>query len=137
MEEQRGGGEIDAEMEGFPKAAAEAKPEIGSNDNEGQQVECHGANGVFERLAGRADGAEEVQKAKAWVLVEEQDGGVQERHRESHVTGPIVEAEVVEPAMGPGAVRAIPKGHEHSEKQVQRDCADGQEPDVGGEVEDG
>jgi len=75
VEEQRGGGEIDAEMEGFPKAAAEAKPEIGSNDNEGQQVECHGANGVYERLAGRADGAEEVQKAKAWVLVEEQMAG--------------------------------------------------------------
>jgi hypothetical protein len=137
VEEQSGGGEIDAEMEGFPKVAAEAKTEIRGNDNEGQEVECDGANRVFQRLAGRVDGVDEVQKAKVRVFVDEQDGGMQERNRESDVAGPIVEAEVVESAMGPGAVRAIPKGHEHSEKQVQRDRADGQEPDVGREVEDG
>jgi len=103
VEEQSGGGEINAEMKGFPKVAAEAKTEIGSNDNESQEVECDGANRVFERLAGRVDGVDEVGKAKARVLVDEQDGRMQDRQRESDVARPIVEAEVVESAMGPGA----------------------------------
>ena len=47
VEEQGGGGEIDAEMEGFPELAAEANTEIRSNDNEGQEVKRDGANRVF------------------------------------------------------------------------------------------
>src|SRR5436853_7923423 len=103
-------------MEGFPKVAAEAKTEIRGNDNEGQEVECDGANRVFQRLAGGVDGVDEVQKANARVCVDEQDGGMQERKRESGVGGPVVEAEVVESTMGPGAVRSMPNGHELAEK---------------------
>jgi len=69
--------------------AAEAKTEIRGNDNEGQEVECDGANRVFQRLAGRVDGVDEVQKAKVRVFVDEQDGGMQERNRESDVAGPM------------------------------------------------
>lgn len=71
VEEQRGSGEVDAEMEGFPKVAAEAKTEIRSNHNEGQEVEGDGANRVFERLAGRVDRVDEVQKPKTWVFVDQ------------------------------------------------------------------
>jgi hypothetical protein len=137
VEEQSRGGEIDGEMEGFPKVATEAKTEIGSNDNEGQEVERDGATRVFQRLAGRVDRVEEVLKAKAWVFVDKQDGGMQDRHRESNVAGAIVEAEVVESAMRPRTMWAVPKGHEHSEEQVQHDCTHGHKADIGGEVEDG
>src|SRR5207244_11750284 len=102
-------------MEGFPKVAAEAKTEIRGNDNEGQEVECDGANRVFQRLAGRVDGVDEVQKAKVRVFVDEQDGGMQERNRESDVAGPIVEAEVVESTKGQGAMRVYTKGRDHYE----------------------
>lgn len=137
VKEQRGGGEIDAEMEGFPKVAAQAKAEKGSNDNEGQEVERDGTNRVFQRLAGRVDGVGQVQKTKARIPVDEQDRWMQERQRESHVAGPIVEAEVVEAVMRPAAMGAVAKGHEHSEEQVQHDRANGHQADVGREVEDG
>ena len=137
VKEQRRGGEIDREMKRFPKVTAEAKAEVGSNDNEGQEVERDGANRVFERLAGRVDRVDEVLKAKAWVFVDKQDGGMQDRHRESNVPGPIVEAEVVESAMRPRTMWAVPKGHEHSKEQVQHDRSNGHQADVGGEVEDG
>ena len=71
VEEQGGGGEVDGEMEGLPEVAAEAKTEIRSDDNEGQEVERDGANRVFDRLAGRVDRIDEVPKAKAWVFVEQ------------------------------------------------------------------
>ena len=77
VEQQRGSGEIDAEMEGFPKVAAEAKTEIRSNHNEGQEVERDGANRVFKRLAGRVDRVDEVHKPKTWVFVAQQDGRMQ------------------------------------------------------------
>src|SRR5207244_13290199 len=103
-------------MEGFPKVAAEAKTEIRGNDNEGQEVECGGANRVFQKLAGRVDGVDEVQTAKVRVFVDEQDGGMQARNRASEVEGPIVETEVVESAMGAGTGRATQKGNEHCAK---------------------
>ena len=137
VEEQSRGGEIDAEMERFPKVAAEAKTEIGSDDHESQEVERDGAARVFKRLSGRVDRVDEVLKAKARVLVQQQDGGMQERQRESKVAGPIVKAEVVESAMRPTTMWAVPNGHEHSEKQVQHDRANGHKADIGGEVEDG
>lgn len=71
VEQQRASGEIDAEMEGFPKEAAEAKTEIRSNHNEGQEVERDGANRVFQRLAGRVRRVDEVHKPKTWVFVEQ------------------------------------------------------------------
>ena len=48
-----------------------------------------------------------------------------------------MEAEVVESAMRPGAMRAITKRHERSEKEIQSDCANSHEADIGGKVEDG
>ena len=71
VEEQSGSGEIDAEMEGFPKVAAEAKPEIRSNHNEEEEVEGDGANRVFQRLAGRVRRVDEVQKPKTWVFIDQ------------------------------------------------------------------
>ena len=62
---------------------------------------------------------------------------MQQRYRESHVARPIVEAEVVESAMRPITMRAVPKGHEHAEQQVQHDRTDGHKADIGREVEDG
>ena len=71
VEEQSGSGEIDAEMEGFPKVAAEANAEIRSNHNEDEEVERDGANRVFQRLAGRVRRVDEVHEPKTWVFVEQ------------------------------------------------------------------
>ena len=62
---------------------------------------------------------------------------MQQRHGESNVAGPIVEAEVVESAMRPTAMRAVTKGHEHAKEQVQHDRTDGHQADIGREVRDG
>ena len=50
MEEERGGSEVDAEMERFPKMTTQPKPQIRSNDDERKQVECDRADRIFKRL---------------------------------------------------------------------------------------
>jgi hypothetical protein len=135
MKEKSGGCEIDAEMEGLPQVAAQSKTQVGSYDNECEKVERYGANGVFERLAGRVDRVEKVHEAKARVFVEKKDGRMQKRDGKSDVARPIVEPEIVEPMMRPGAMRAIPKRHEHPEKEVHSDCTYSDEADISGKVE--
>lgn len=80
MKEKSGSREIDAEMKRLPKVAAQPKAKVRSEDYESEEIEGNGPNRVFERLAGGVDWIDEVQDAKAWVLVQQQDGRMQERH---------------------------------------------------------
>ena len=137
MKEQSGGAEIDAEMERLPQVAAQLKTKVRSNDHEGEEIEGNGANGVFERLAGRVDRVEKVHNAKARVFVQKQYGRMQKRHRKSDIARPIVEPEIVEPMMRPGAMRAVAKSHEHPEQKVQSNHANRYQADIGRKVEDG
>ena len=137
VKEKSGGSEIDAEMKRLPQMAPQPETNVRSDDHEGEEIEGDGADGVFERLAGRVDRVEKVHDAKARVFVQKQNRGMQKRYRKSDIARPIVEPEIVEPTMGPGTVRAIPKRHEHSEEQIQSNHADRNEPDIGGKVEDG
>jgi len=137
MKEKGRRGEIDAEMKSLPQVAAQPKTEVRSHDHKGEEIEGNGADSVFERLAGRVDRVNEVLHAKARALVQKQNGRMQQRHRKSDIAGPIVEPEIVEPMMGPGAIRAIPKRHQHPEQKVQSNDADGYEADIGRKVDDG
>lgn len=78
---------------------------------------------------------DEILEAKSRVLVEKQNGRMQERHRQSDVARPVVQTKIVEPAMRPGTMWAVPKRHERPKQQVQRDYAHGYESDVCGKVE--
>jgi hypothetical protein len=60
VNEKRGGGEIDAEVKGLPKPAAQSKTQIGSNNHESQEIQRDSTNGVLQRLAGRVDWVDEV-----------------------------------------------------------------------------
>ena len=62
---------------------------------------------------------------------------MQERDRKGDIAGPVVQAEIVEPVMRPGAVGAVAEGHEHPKEEVQSNCANGDESDIGGKLEDG
>lgn len=137
MKEKSHGGEIDAEMKRLPQMPAQPETKVRSDDHEGEEIEGNGTNGVFERLAGRVDRVEKVHDAKPRVFVQKQNGRMQKRYRKSDIARPIVDAEVVEPAMGPGAMRAVAEGHEHAEQHVQRDRPNSDEADIGRKVEDG
>jgi hypothetical protein len=137
MKEESGGCEIDAEMERLPQVPPQPNTEVRSDDHKGEEIEGNGANGVFERLAGRVDRVEQVHNAKARVFVQKQNGRMQKRHRKSDIAGPIVEPEIVEPMMRPRALRAVAESHEHPEQKVQSNHANGNKADVGGKVEDG
>lgn len=77
MKEKSGGGEIDAEVKRLPEMAAQPKTQVGSHDNECEKAERYGANGVFERLAGRIDRVDEIHQAKPRVFVKKKDGRMQ------------------------------------------------------------
>src|SRR5690348_2872809 len=136
MKEKRGCREVDAEVERLPETAAHAQAKVGSDDDESQQAERGGADGVFQRLARRMDGIEQVQKTKARLLVEKQDRRVGEREGKRGIAGPIVQTKIIEAAMGPGAVGTVAKSQEHAENEVQSDGADRGQSNVGGKVED-
>lgn len=135
--EERGGGEVDGEVKGFPEAAAKAEPRVGSNHDNGDNVEGHGADGVLEGLAGRMDGVEEIENAELCGFVEQKNEGMKDREAQRDIPGNIVQAEVVQVAMRPLAHRAVPESHEGAEEHVESDGAYGGEADVGGEVQDG
>ena len=124
MVEEGGGGEVDGEVEGFPGAAAELNAEVGSDDDEGEEVEGDGADGVFERLFGGVDGIEDVEDAEFWGFVEEERERVKNGDGQGDVAGPVVEAEIVEAVMRPVAHGAVAEGHHDAEKDVEGDGGD-------------
>ena len=56
-----------------------------------------------------------------WGFVEEQRERMEECDDEGDVAGPVVEAEIVEAAMGPVADRAVAEGHHDAEEHVDGD----------------
>lgn len=115
-----------------PKADAQ----VGSDDDKGKQVESGGADGVVEGLGRRMYRVNEVEEAKAWIFVKEQNQGMKDGNGQGNVPGPVVKPEIVESVMRPGAVGAIAESHEQAEEKVEGDGADGGEADVSGEIQD-
>ena len=129
--EERGGSEINGEMEGLPKMAAKTKAHVGSDDDKGEQVQSNGADGVIEGLGRGMYRVDEVEDAEGRIFVQEEDGRVKDRKREDEVAGQVVKAKIIEAAVRPGAVRTVAKGHEQSQEHVQGDGADSGEADIG------
>jgi len=74
--EKSGGSEINGEVERFPKMAAETEAHVGSDDDEGEQIESDSADGIVERLLGRMHGVDDVQDTEARIFVEKQNRGM-------------------------------------------------------------
>jgi len=119
--EERGGGDVDGEVKGFPEAAAEADAEIGRDDDDGDYVEGYGADGVFEGLAGGVDGVEEIADAELRGFVEEENDGMDDGKGEGDVAGEVVQAEIVEVAVRPLADGAVAESHQGAEEHVEGD----------------
>lgn len=134
--EEGHGAEIDREVESFPKAAAELDARIGSDDHERDDVKGDGADGVFERLLRRMDGIDDIEDAKFWGFVKEQDDRMRGREEKSEVAGPVVQRKIIEAAMRPAADGAVAENHQHAEKHVDGDSADGDKAEIGGEIEE-
>ena len=134
--EKSDGGEVDGEMKGFPETTAQANTEVGGDDENGDDIESDGAESVFEGLLRGVDGEKDVEDAKVRGVVEEQDERMNGGEEESKVAGPVVDTEIVEAAMRPGAFWAITKDHECTEKHVESDSANGGEAEVGAEIEE-
>ena len=123
--EQGGGGDVDGEVEGFPESAAEADAEVGSGDDDGNNVERDGADGVLEWLAGGMDGVKEIEDSELRRFIEEKNDGMKDGEGESDVAGDVVQAEIIESAMRPLADGAVAKDHERAEEHVEGDGAYG------------
>jgi len=123
--EEGGSGNVDREVKGFPEAAAESDAKVGGDYYYSDYVEGDGADGVFERLAGGVDGIEEIEDAELGGFVEEKNDGVQDGEGERGVSGKIVQAEIVEAAMGPLANGTVAEDHQGAEEHVEGDSAYG------------
>lgn len=133
--EKRESAEINSEVKRLPCAAAKLNPKIGSDYHQGHYVKGDGTDAVFQRLLRRTDWIDQVDDAKMWRLVEEKHDGMNDSEEESDIACPIVEPEIVEAAMRPGANRAIAKGHQHAEKRVDRECSDGDKAEICRQIE--
>ena len=135
--EKGDGAEIDGEVERLPETAAEADAEIGCDDHESEGVQGNGAECVFEGLLRRTEGIENVKQAEAGRLVEEQDERMDDGEEKREVAGPVVQGEIIEAVMRPGADGAIAEGHHDAEEHVEGDESDGDEAEIGGKIEEG
>lgn len=135
--EESDGPDVDREVEGLPEMAAELDAEVRSDDKHGDDVESDGAESVFERLLRGVDGIDQIHDAEVRGFVEEENDRVDRGKKEREIAGPVVEAEVIEAAMRPGPDGTVPEDHERAEEHVDGDGADGDEADIGAEVEEG
>src|SRR5258705_3131158 len=124
-------------MERLPKMAAKTKAHVGSDHDKREQVEGDGADGVVEGLGWRMDRIDEVEDAKGGSFAEEQDHRMEDGNEQRDVAGPVVDAEIIEAVMRPGAMRAVAEGHQQAQQHGQGDGADSGEAYVSREVEDG
>ena len=79
---------------------------------------------------------EDVGEAEVRRAEEEQDRGVGEGGSDGDVGGPLVEREEVDGPVGPEACGAVAQADEGAEDEVDGDGADGEEAEVGAEVEE-
>src|SRR5207302_1339415 len=135
--EERGGGEVNGEVEGLPEAASEADAEVRSGGDEGNHVEGGRADGVLERLAGGMQRIEKINDAELGGFVQEKNEGMEHREREGEIAGNDVQTEIVQATMRPLADGTIAEDHQRAEEHVGGDGSYGGEADVSGEVQDG
>jgi hypothetical protein len=127
--------EVDGEVESFPELPPELDAEIRSDHHERDDVESDSADGIFQGLLRGVNRIDDVEDAKSWVFIEEQDDRMQCREQESDIAGPVVQRKIIEAPMRPVAHRAIPENHQHAQQHVNRDGAYRDQPEVSRKVE--
>src|SRR5690348_4631379 len=78
---------------------------------------------------------EDIDQAEAGGLVEEQNQRMDDGEAERDIAGPVVQAKVIETVMRPGAFWAVAEDHQRAEQHVNRDGANGDQAEIGAEVE--
>src|SRR5215472_9941907 len=107
MKEEGSRTEVNGEMEGLPKPATQSNPEVGGDDNGGDQVKGNGPECVFDRLAWGAHRISDGGKREPWAVIQEQNQGMQHRRRQRNISTPSVQTEVVKLAVWPESERAV------------------------------
>src|ERR1700730_7107213 len=77
--EKRGGCEINREVEGLPKMAAQTDSRVGSDNDKCEQIESNSADGVVKGLAGGMHGIDWVEDAEARIFVKQQNHRMKDR----------------------------------------------------------
>src|SRR5690242_18381916 len=107
MPEEGDSAEVDGIVKSFPDAASQADAQVGSDDENRDNIQADGAKRIFERLLWRTDRNEDIHHAEAWRFDEQQNQRVDDGEAERDIAGPVVQAEVIETVMRPGAFWAV------------------------------
>ena len=128
----RGVGEV---MEKFPEVASELDAVEGSDDDDDEQIERGGADGVFKRLKRRPHGKSNIHEAERRARVQKQRKRMEACEGERGVTGPAMNAKNVEAPVRPVAHRAIASKNHQADEDVGGGESNGDEAEIGRYVE--
>jgi hypothetical protein len=109
--EHRSDREINCKVKKLPQATAHADTQIRSQNNKEDQVKRDGPDGIVQGLARRMDRVNNVQHSKPSFFVEKEDDRVEDRYERRKISGSVVQAKIIDPAMRPIALRAVAKSH--------------------------
>jgi hypothetical protein len=129
--EERESSRVNQEVKRLPGVASQSQPKVRSYDNDSEQIERGGAEGVIEWLSGRVHRINHIEDAKARGRREQQDNGMENGSGEKQIPGPIVQTEIIKMSMRPVADRAVTEGHHQTQKKIQSDEAYRNQTDVG------
>lgn len=135
--EERDGPEVDGIVERFPKMTAKVDPKAGSHHENRDNIQGNGAERVFEWLLRRMHWIEDVAQPEMRGLNEKEDKRVRSSEEERDIPRPVVKPKIIEAAVRPVADGAIAEDHHSAEEHVDGDGADGDEAQIGAQVEEG
>lgn len=135
MSEEAGGGSIGEVVEKFPEMAPEVDAVKRSDDDDNEEIESGGAEGVFKRLKRRPYGEGDVHDAEGGAVVEKQRERMERGKGKSGVARPAMNAKNVEAAVRPVTDRAVASKNHQADEDVGGGESDGDEADVRGYIE--
>src|SRR5690242_17145398 len=117
-------------MEELPEMASELDAVERSDDDNDEEIESGGANGVFEGLKRRPYGKGNVGEAEGGAVVEEQRKRMERGESEGGIAGPAMNAKNVEAAVRPVAHGAVASENHQADEDVGSGESHGDEADV-------
>ena len=135
VSEEAGGCGVSEVMKELPEMASQLDAIEGSDDDDDEEIESGGADGVFERLKGGPEGEGDIEEAEGGATVQKQRKRMEYGEGECGIAGPAMNAKNVEAAVRPVADGAVASENHQADEDVGGGESHGDEADVCGNIE--
>lgn len=135
VSEEACGCNVSEVVEEFPEMASKLNAVKRSDDDDDEEIEGAGADGVFERLKRGPHWERNVHEAERGAAIQKEGKRMEHGEGEGGVAGPAMNTKNVKAAMRPAAHGAVASENHEADQDVGGGESDGDEADVCGYIE--